>query len=181
MHSSRFHWSPKLTRITIVLIILIPVTVSYGISRVAPPKLTFTYYEPSYLPPNVSVRDKSIMDFHGDRSVWLSLAPAIYAIQETSGPDGIPSAAENYDPTSVKPTCHIGKTPNKTPYRVCHWIDYGRTNVNEVQFGHGNTWIVSWVPTSLDQHLTIDQIERYIDSFAPKSPQSLPIKYSSGP
>lgn len=167
--------------VIIIMAIVIAAIISYGIFRSRHPALGFTYYEPAYLPPNVTVQDKYIMDFHGDRSAWLRLAPAIYAIREDSEATGIPPAAENYDPTSIKPTCHIGKTPTKFAYRVCHWVDYGRTNVNEVQFGRGSTWIVSWIPTSLDEHLTIAQIEKFIDSFAPQSAAKLRVDYTSGP
>jgi hypothetical protein len=153
---------------------------AFVIYRVAATNLGYTYYEPTYLPPNIAINDKYILNFNGDKTVWLRIKRAIYGIRESNEPTGIPSAVENYDPSSRKPTCHTGKTPAAIPYRVCHWVDFGKYNVNEVKFGKGDTWIVSWLPTNLDQSVTLDQIEKYIDSFEPRSTRSLRVEYTSG-
>lgn len=107
----------------------------------------------------------------------------VYVIQEESADKSstIGTANQDYDPSSEIPTCRIQNTTADVRYRLCHWVDYGRINVHEVDFIKDGTRVYSQIPTQTNQAISIDQIEKYIDSFRQKRTLGFPILRSDGP
>lgn len=151
------------------------------------PSVGFTYYEPSYLPPHVSVKAKR--KYFGPSLTQIEqnfrTEDWVYSIREYSTNNSpkitsIGTADQNYNPQSPKPTCSILASPAKVRYRVCHWIDYGRIDVHEIKFVKGNTFINALLPTTLDDHLSTEDINKFVDSFTRKSSIGLPVLRSRG-
>lgn len=166
------------------LSVAIVAAIGYGIFRFFNPSVGFTYYEPSYLPARTSIKARQIYLFVPSSRFMVEqnfrTENWIYSISEYKTDSGIGSAMQDYDAKSVKPTCNINTTPVKTRYRLCHWIDYGKIDVHEVRFYKGETFVRSFIPTELSQEISIQEIEKYIDSFSPKSTIGLPVLRSNG-
>jgi hypothetical protein len=146
------------------------------------PSLGFHYFEPTYLPPNVSIKQKRITMYPKDSRAELNFRTEDWVYQITEGKTNngsVGDSPQNYDSKSIKPTCVIKDTPANMHYRLCHWIDYGRIDVHEVTFTKNGTGILLRMPSETKQDITIDQIERFIDSFQPKSIHGIKInRYS---
>lgn len=175
---------PKSRLVVAVVLILIAAT-AYACFRMYSRSIGFTYFEPLYLPPNVSIKEKKISINRGYAAAGLNFRTEdwVYSIREdkSGASSQIGTAAQDYDPKSIKPTCLIQQTPAQMRYRLCHWVDYGRIDVHEVIFIKGDTYIYSQIPTKTDQTITVDQIEKYIDSFQRNATRGLPILRSVGP
>lgn len=171
-------------RVVVLFMLILVLMIAYAVFRVYNPRVNFAYFEPSYLPPNISIKEKRISITEGYIRVEQNFRTEdwVYAIEEDSAGQStaIGDADQNYNPKSIKPTCMIQKTPAQTRYRLCHWIDYGRIDVHEITFIKDGTRIYSQMPSKTDQNITIDQIEKYIDSFQRKSTLGFPVLRSSG-
>jgi hypothetical protein len=174
---------PKFKWLGVALLVLL--VIGFIIFRHANPSVGFRYYEPSYLPPNVSIKEKRISISKSNVSVDQNFRTEdwVYSIIEDKddGSTSIGTANQDYDAKSVKPTCNIQSSPANIKYRICHWIDYGRINVHEVTFIKNGTYIYSSIPTATDQEISTQEIGNYVDSFAPKSTMGLPVLRSIGP
>lgn len=171
----------------IVLLVVIALVVAgiLAIIRIYNPDVGFKYFEPAYLPPNISIKAKRISYFANNPAQVeqnFRTEDWVYTIREARA-DTVPeigSANQDYDSTSVKPTCNLSTTPVGMRYRLCHWIDYGRIHVHEVIFIKDGTWVYSQIPTETSQDISIDEIEKYIDSFEPKNTLWFPVLHSIG-
>jgi hypothetical protein len=173
-------------KIIILVVALITfLVIGFIVFRHINPSVGFRYYEPSYLPPNVSIREKRIDISESNVSVDQNFRTEdwVYSIIEDKddGSSSIGTANQDYDAKSVGPTCNIQNSPEKMKYRVCHWIDYGRINVHEVIFIKNGTYIYSAIPTTTDQEISPQETGKYVDSFTPKSTIGLPVLRSTGP
>jgi hypothetical protein len=170
--------------VIIVFLTIVIAVIAYTVFRQINPRVGFKYFEPAYLPPSTSIKEKRISITNSNISVEQNFRTEdwVYSIIEGAddGTRTIGTASQNYDAKSVKPTCSINKTPANTQYRICHWIDYGRIDVHEVTFIKDGTYIYSEIPTT-EQEISIEQIEKYIDSFVQKSTTGLPVLRSIGP
>lgn len=163
------------------VLILIILAVAFFIFRLLNPSVGFKYYEPSYLPPNVSIKSRRIRILPGSTAVEQDFRTVDwgYTIEEYKADRPIGTAQQNYDPTSTKPTCSIMSSPENQQYRTCHWIDYHRIDVHEVTFIKNGTFIQSQLPTTLDESISIKEIGEYVDSFHQKSTIGLPVVRSN--
>lgn len=169
----------------VVSIVIIAIAIiAYAVSKMHNPSIGFAYFEPSYLPPSVSVKEKRISITRGYVAVEQNFRTEdwVYSIREDSSAasSSVGTANQDYDPKSVKPTCNVQKTSAQMQYRLCHWVDYGRIDVHEVIFIKDNTRIYSQIPSKTDQNISVDQIEKYIDSFQQKNTLGFPVLRSNG-
>jgi len=143
------------------------------------PAIGFTYYEPTYLPAHVSITAKRIDIIHGGTTVEQNFRTEdwVYEIREQQAgyATTIGTADQNYDSKSAKPTCVIRLSPQKTQYRLCHWIDYGRIDVHEIKFTKNNTFINAQIPTDPQQPLTLQDTDKFVDSFRQRSTIGIPV------
>jgi hypothetical protein len=167
--------------IGIGIVLLLTLAVGYGIFRYTNPNVGFTYYEPSYLPPTVSIKAKQINTGFGPTSVGQNFRTEdwVYSIDEYKAGRKMDPAEQNYDPKSITPTCNIQTSPAKMRYHVCHWIDYGRIDVHEVTFTKGDTFIIAKLPTSLDTSISLQDIDKFVDSFKQTSTVGIPVLRST--
>jgi hypothetical protein len=167
----------------ILFFILAVIVIGLGvlIFRLLNPGVGFRYYEPSYLPPNVSIKALRISINAVSTAVEQDFRTVdwVYEIQEYKADTSIGTAQQNYNPASAKPTCSILTSSMKQQYRLCHWIDYGRINVHEVIFIKDGTYIRSDIPTTLQQPISIQQIGKYVDSITQKGTTGLPVLQSN--
>lgn len=93
----------------------------------------------------------------------------VYAIREyrAFSDEGTKTRLTNYDATSVQPTCIQQTSLQRTTYRLCHWIDYGRISVFEVKFVKQQTYIWTTFPTTLQKPISAQELDEYVDSFSP--------------
>lgn len=173
-----------ITYFAIILVVLLAVVVF----RYFNPSLGFKYFEPSYLPPGISIKQKRIsimprgyieaeQDF---RTVdWVYEIMEYKADEPVDGNSSIGTANQNYNTDSVEPTCDILSSGKGQQYRLCHWIDYGRIGVYEVKFIKDGTFIDSQIPTTLQQKITINEIRQYVDSFKSKWTLGMPVLRSN--
>jgi hypothetical protein len=143
--------------------------------------------EPAKLPLDIKIINKRLglkhSSSHKLRSAWAELnfrtEDWVYSIQESkpesSDEEGTVTDLRNFDPSSVKPTCTQGKSPKGNMYRVCHWIDYGRISVYEVNNIQHGVYVRTRFPTSLQKPIALRDIGAYVDSFKPADPSGLPI------
>jgi hypothetical protein len=159
-------------------ILFIALFMGAGLFRLFNPAVGFIYFEPSYVPPNVTITAKRIditrrtplqVEQNFRTEDW------VYGIREVKAVHAIDSALQNYDPASDEPTCSFFTSPGAQRYRLCHWVDYGRISVYEVSFNKAGTNIYSQLPISLQQRLSADEINKYVDSFAPASTHGIPV------
>jgi len=170
-------------RLYAALALILVLSISYAVFRQFNPNIGFAYYEPTYLPPHVSIKAKLISMGHpGPIAVEQNFRTEdwVYSIREVKAETEIGTADQDYDPTSVKPTCNIQTSPAKMRYRLCHWIDYGHIDVHEIMFRKGDTFITVMMPTSLDNPLRMTDIDHFVDSFEKKSTIGLPVLRLSG-
>lgn len=151
--------------------------------RLSNPGVGFVYYEPTYLPPHISIKAKRISITRGNISVEQNFRTEdwVYSIAESRVNRSIGSANQDYRPESIKPTCSIRATQAGTQYRACHWIDYGRINVHEIKFVKGRTFIDAQIPTTVNQEINLQQLDTFVDSFTKKSTRGFPVLRSNGP
>ncbi len=172
-------------RLVVSFAIILIAIIAYALFKTNNPSIGFAYFEPSILPPTVSIKQKRISIAHGFISVEQNFRTEdwVYSIREYSSDrlNTIGTANQDYDPKSVKPTCTIQITPAQMHYRLCHWVDYGRIDVHEVIFIKDTTRIYSQIPSKTDQDISVDQIEKYIDSFQRKNTTGFPVLRSNGP
>lgn len=159
------------------------ILIGAAIFRFFNPSLGFKYFEPSYLPPNISIKEKRIAISSGFVTAEQNFRTVdwVYEIQEYKADSSIGSADQKYDVNSTEPSCSILTSFAGQQYRLCHWIDYGRIGVYEVKFIKDGTFISSQVPTTLQQKLNVSEISQYVDSFKLKSSIGIPVLRSSGP
>ncbi|HVX23763.1 MAG TPA: hypothetical protein VG992_00220 [Candidatus Saccharimonadales bacterium] len=172
-------------RVVAAVALVLIIVAGWTIFRYINPNVGFVYYEPSYLPPGVSIKERRI-DINFGNSITVSqnfrTVDWVYGIEEYSTKyyDKVGTAMQNYDPKSVKPTCDILVSLGHQRYRLCHWIDYGRIDVHEVKFSKNGTFFWVWMPSKLQQPISIPEISKFVDSFKPKSTLGLPVLRSSG-
>jgi len=145
-------------------------------------KLGFQFYEPGFLPSGFRVTDKRVSVFESGGKVRGVAAEMnfrtedwAYGILESrhAGQD-VHTDLRNFDPTSKEVTCTQGASPSNKAYRLCHWLDYGRISVYEIQFVQEGTFIDVQFPAAKDVAIHGADIEKFIDSFAPaKSPHTI--------
>jgi hypothetical protein len=172
----------KLTGAYIVLgiIILVVALVIYWIAHTFFPSLGFTYYEPTYLPPGVSIKERRIDIYHNNNKTAemnFRTVDWVYSLAEypSEGNNNLGTARQNFSVDSIKPTCSLLTTPQKTKYRLCHWVDYGHYSVYEVRFTHGGTYMWGRLVENLSTKLGPTEIGKFIDSFQPKSTHGFPV------
>lgn len=160
----------------VILLIII-----FVLNQILNPSVGFTYFQPAYLPPNVSITARRISINSVNTTVDQDFRTVdwVYGINEYKATDSIGTASQNYNPASIKPTCSLLVSPGRQQYRLCHWIDYGRINVHQVVFIKDGTFVSSDIPTTLQQPISIQQIGRFVDSFKPKSTWGLPVLRSN--
>lgn len=167
----------------ITLAALLLVVIAFIFFILFNPSIGFTYYEPSYLPEGISIKAKRIsIHEHGPTQVEQNFRTEdwVYTISEYKALEDIGSAVQNYDETSIKPTCSIEKSPGKTEYRLCHWIDYGKIDVHEIKFVKGGTFIRVMMPSGINEKISVDEISKFVDSFNERSTLGFPVLRSSG-
>jgi hypothetical protein len=180
----------RILYILLGLLALIFLVLAFLLFRYFEPDVGFKYYEPAYLPPGVSIKEKRIDITHmlGASETSTSVEQNfrtenwVYEIQEYPADytTTIGTADQNYDPKSVKPTCDSRRSPGETQYRLCHWIDYGRIDVHEVKFIKDGTFVNVQIPTTLQQPVTIQEIDRFVDSFQQRSTIGIPVLRCGG-
>lgn len=154
------------------------------------PRFGFQYYQPTALPDGFHIVDKRIDISDPDGEILgitaelnLRKVDWVYAIRESRadapydsvGPSDIQTNFSNYDPASVKPTCRQMLSPMKTTYRLCHWIDYGSIDVNELKFIKNDTYIYTQFPGSISKPIPLAALDRYVDSFVKADANSFPL------
>lgn len=164
-------------RALLSICVILVLVVGWFIFRLFNPSVGFSYYQPSYLPPTVSIKARRISVLPSSKEVEQDFRTVdwVYEIQEYKANSSIGTAQQDYNPKSVEPTCDILTSPAKQRYRLCHWIDYGHIDVHQVIFIKNGTYIRSDIPTTLQQQITIPQIGKYVDSFKQKSTIGLPV------
>lgn len=162
--------------------LFLAVAASLAIFCITNPHIDFTYFEPSYLPPNTTINAKRIVVTHSRIFVEQNFRTEdwVYAIDQYKAEEPVGSAEQNFDAESIKPTCDLRITPEGVGYRVCHWIDYGRINVYEVRFIKEGTFVNAKIPTTLDQHVSMEQIDTFVDSFVHKDTFGFPVLRTNG-
>lgn len=163
--------------------VLLAIAVGFVVYRTFNPAVGFKYYEPSYLPKDVSIKAKRIsINKYAPTQVEQNFRTEdwVYSIREYKATDSIGTAEQNYDAKSIKPTCNIEISSKMTKYRLCHWIDYGKIGVHEIKFTKDGTFINAQIPTKTSEVISIDEINKFVDSFSKKSTIGLPVLRSSG-
>jgi hypothetical protein len=141
--------------------------------------LSFNFYNPTKIPANLTIKAKRIdlANQYRDPVAEMNLRTEdwVYAITERDGSNADPTATvayvDNYDPTSVKPTCKEKISPNKQGYRLCHWTDYDRIGVYEIKFmkydkqKENPTFIEAELPVTKDRIISESEIDNFVDSF----------------
>lgn len=168
------------------ILIFVFTVVAFIVFRSFNPSVGFKYFEPAYLPADTSIKARRIViNKYVPASVGQNFRTEdwVYSIIEDKAENysDIGTADQNYDEKSIKPTCVIDSSPNNMRYRICHWIDYGRIDVHEASFIKEGTFIYSQIPTKTSQRISVEDIEKYIDSFKRKSTFGLPVLRSNGP
>jgi hypothetical protein len=178
----------KKSRIIIYISTALIVLVAVVIFRYFNPSLGFKYFEPSYLPPGISIKQKRISILSGgyiEAEQDFRTVDWVYEIMEykadglVDGNSSIGTASQNYNTASIKPTCDILSSDKDQQYRLCHWIDYGRIGVYEVKFIKDGTFINSEIPTTLRQKITINEVSQYVDSFKSRWTLGVPVLRSN--
>jgi len=176
----------KVTRknITLGLLVVIVLAMALGIFRYYNPGIGigFAYYTPSYLPPNVSIKERRISINKYSKQIEQNFRTVdwVYEIQEYDAiGSSIGTAQQNYDSKSVNPTCSILVSNNRQRYRLCHWIDYERINVHQVIFIKHGTYIRADIPISLSQDISKADIGKFVDSFKRSVPLFMPVLRSN--
>lgn len=153
------------------------------------PPVDFTYYEPTSLPPGMSIQQKrvTVLSPVGSSTRTFSAGQNfrtedwVYEIYQYRDKGlAIESALQDFDASSVKPTCSFYTSPGRQYYRLCHWVDYGRIGVYEIKFTRGGTRFDVRMPTEVNQKLSLEEINKFVDSFTPKSTFGLPVLVTSG-
>ena len=164
-------------------LILVGLVIGFIIFRHFNPSLGFGYFEPSYLPPHTSIKAKRINITRGDIKVEQNFRTEdwVYSIREYKSRDVVGTTVQNYDPKSLRPTCDTRSTPLRNLYRICHWIDYGKIDVHEAKFIKAGTFIAAQIPTTLNNSISLQQIDKFVDSFKPRSPTGFSVLHSNGP
>lgn len=159
-------------------------------------KVGFQMYVPTKLPGNLSITAKRINIRHAkfyssEKGNPESLATVsvemnlrredwVYDIGESrAGQDNASytwTALRNYDPNSKEPTCIQRKSPSGQSYRLCHWTDYDRISVFEVNFNKKGTNIETTFPVTLDKPITSEDLDSYVDSFKKADSEGIPIQ-----
>ena len=171
----------KSTILTIIVSLVL--VIGFVVFRIFNPNVGFTYYEPSYLPPGISIKAKRIsINKYAPTQVEQNFRTEdwVYSISEYKASEEIGSTEQNYDEKSTKPTCNIETSPAMTKYRLCHWIDYGKIDVHEIKFIKGGTFINAQIPTKTSEVISVEDIDKFVDSFNKKSTIGLPVLRSSG-
>lgn len=159
------------------------------------PTVGFRMYIPTEIPGGLRITGKRITVHHAsfygpqrgalnrlvDVGVDMNLRKGnwVYSIQESrAGTDytnDTSTALRNYDLNSKEPTCTQRKSPKGQSYRLCHWTDYGRISVFETKFIKGDTYIDTTFPVALDKPISVDELDKYVDSLKRADPTGLPI------
>ncbi len=158
-------------RLVIGLVVLVAGIVGFFIYTHTNPRLGFKYYEPSYLPPNISIKAERVAIVGETVSVEQNFRTEdwVYSIHQYKAEGTIGGANQDYDPTSVSPTCSLNTSSNNTRYRVCHWIDYGRIDVQQIKLIKDTTFIDVQIPSDLDNPISLQDIDKFVDSFQQKN------------
>lgn len=166
----------------IILLIIVVIIGTYRYKTTHPlsdPRFGFQYYKPTVLPNGFKITDKRIDIANPDGRLYgisadlnLRTEDWIYAIRESktnskSSPDSSSTSTTlyDYDPNSVGVTCKQVVSPKGQSYRLCHWIDYGRISVYEVNFIKGSTYINTQFPGTTKNTVPILEISNYVDGF----------------
>jgi hypothetical protein len=144
------------------------------------PNLGFKYFEPAYLPPGITIKQRRISIVEdGPIRVEQDYRTVdwVYEIDEYKAAkgEGIGTARQNYNNSSVEPTCSLFISANGQKYRLCHWIDYGRISVYQVKFVKDGTLIDSTMPTMLEQRVSLQEVDKFVDSFKSESSIGIPV------
>jgi hypothetical protein len=165
-------------------LVVVFLVAGFGIFKLLNPNVGFTYYEPAYLPPGVTVKAKRIFTHKDYRRVEQNFGTDnwIYSIDEyKAGEDAtIGTVSGKYDEDSEKPSCEVRKSAAGMRYRLCHWIDYGRTNVYEVKFIKDGTYVNAQIPSALNERIGKGEIDKFVDSFKEKTTIGIPVHRSTG-
>ena len=172
-----------------ILVLSLAYLLYMTINPLANPKYYFQYYSPTRLPVGFHITAKRI-DVSGSDgqtygvSVDLNFRTEdwVYGISESkansdSSPDSSTTATtlNNYSPSSVGVTCRQVSSPKGQSYRLCHWIDYGRISVYEINFIKSGTYIGTQFPGTLQHVVPVSEISDYVDSFEKSIALEFPI------
>lgn len=148
-------------------------------------KYGFQPYKPQKLPngQRITASRMSVSQSNGKVygiSVGMNLRPAphnwVYSISERRAhlyegdTQRVTTGLRNFDASSKEPTCTQRVTPEKRSYRLCHWTDYERINVYEVNFIQEKTFISTKFPANIDHSIAAHELDEYVDSFVPSEP-----------
>jgi hypothetical protein len=166
------------------ILLLIIIFILVAIYRWFNPALGFKYYEPSYLPPGVSIKEKRIAITRGyiDAEQNFRTVDWVYQISEFSAKGknlttGAPS--QDYDANSINPTCKTSTSTLGQLYLLCHWVDYGKISVFQVRFIKKGTYVDAQIPTTLQQKFDTGEINNFVDSFKSKRTFGMPVLRSN--
>lgn len=178
----------------LIVLILIGVAVAYNWYASTHPLSNkqngFQYYEPTKLPDGFHITQKRILIYkpHGrtnsiQAEMNLRTEDWVYEISEQNngGTNGPSTTLANYNPASIKPTCRQVETSQHQSYRLCHWIDYGRIGVYQVQFVKGKTFIGTTFPGTTTSVVPVNAISTYVDSFVAAKASGFTLLISLGP
>ena len=148
------------------------------------PTAGFQFLVPTKLPAGFRITAKWINIKHGASGTLKSVAvemnlrteDGVYDIQESRATNEDTSTSlRNFDPMSVLPTCASRESSDGQQYRLCHWVDYGKISVYEVEMITQGVYIHTSFPTTRDRVLSDEELGTFVDSFAPSNPSGIPI------
>jgi len=177
-------------RVSVVFgVVLLVIALPWAVYDHVQHQVDFQFYEPTQLPVGVSIRQKRLdRGGYGGSPVRIELdfrrVDWVYSVDElkaTNARHDTMTTLHNYDPTSVGVTCTQRHTASGMSYRLCHWIDYGRINVYQINFVKGGTYVTCQMPNESKTVISVASLDAFVDSFKPASTAGLPVLDAVGP
>jgi hypothetical protein len=148
------------------------------------PTIGFQLLIPRRLPSDFHISAKRIDIKHGAYGKLKSVAVEmnlrtedwVYGIQELRATnENTSTSLHNFDPTSISTSCDSKSSPDGQPYCLCHWVDYGKISVYEVELIKQGVYIHTTFPTTIDHILSDYELGSFVDSFQPGDPSGIPV------
>jgi hypothetical protein len=147
-------------------------------------RVGFQFLVPTQLPNGFHITGKWINIEHGASGALRSVSvemnlraeDGVYDIQESQATNEDTSTSlRNFNPMSVSPTCTSKESLKGKQYRLCHWVDYGKISVYEVEVIIQGVYIHTSFPTTRDHVISDEELGAFVDSFVPSDPGGIPI------
>lgn len=147
-------------------------------------KVGFTFLMPNKLPPGFSVKSKHIYVSHGTNNTLTSAAvemsfrsqDAVYSIQEWRATnENIYTSLHNFNTSTSAVTCTQSTSNEGHLFRLCHWIDYGKVSVYEVESIIDGTYVHTTFPAKIGQTITMGELQSFVDSLHMADPSNISI------